>query len=75
MAFGRRTRKGDSSGSPVEPDGPAAREVGEPAADDVDLVGPFDIEDFDDPSVASWPDSIWDRSWFPCRKAARSRSN
>ncbi|MEB3905522.1 DUF3710 domain-containing protein [Mycobacterium ulcerans] len=52
MAFGRRTRKGDSSGSPVEPDGPAAREVGEPAADDVDLVGPFDIEDFDDPSVA-----------------------
>jgi hypothetical protein len=54
-AFGKRTRKDDSGPSSVEPVAPAAaqEEAPEPPSDDdADLVGPFDIEDFDDPSVA-----------------------
>ncbi|MCV7196942.1 DUF3710 domain-containing protein [Mycobacterium angelicum] len=50
MAFGRRKGDNDSTaGKPVEPDVEAPVD-----ADDTDdeLQGPFDIEDFDDPSAA-----------------------
>jgi hypothetical protein len=43
MAFG----KGKSSDDPQDPTGPAATD------DDDELDGPFDIDDFDDPSVAA----------------------
>ncbi|ARG60575.1 hypothetical protein B1T45_03770 [Mycobacterium kansasii] len=55
MAFGRRTRNRDSGSSSAEPEAPAAAapKASELADEDGDeLVGPFDIEDFDDPSVA-----------------------
>lgn len=55
MAFGRRTRKRDSGSTSEEPEAPAAAapKASELADEDGDeLVGPFDIEDFDDPSVA-----------------------
>ncbi|KZS75761.1 hypothetical protein A4G26_05065 [Mycobacterium kansasii] len=55
MAFGRRTRKTDSGSTSEEPEAPAAAapKASELADEDGDeLVGPFDIEDFDDPSVA-----------------------
>ncbi|ETW25409.1 DUF3710 domain-containing protein [Mycobacterium gastri] len=55
MAFGRRTRNRDSGSTSAEPEAPvaAAPKASELADEDGDeLVGPFDIEDFDDPSVA-----------------------
>ncbi|KAA1249644.1 DUF3710 domain-containing protein [Mycobacterium simiae] len=64
MAFGKRVRKKDSAATFLEPETPepetpeppaaAAPTAAEQAADDgAELVGPFDIEDFDDPSVAA----------------------
>jgi hypothetical protein len=61
-AFGRRTRKDETSGTPtgdrVEPVDPvdpvAPEDVAEESAHDGDAEpeGPFDIEDFDDPAAA-----------------------
>jgi hypothetical protein len=53
MAFGRRSGKDDSedtSAAPPDDDVEAAADA-EPD-DDEELVGPFDIDDFDDPAVA-----------------------
>ena len=55
-AFGRRTRKDETSGKPAgdpaEPEAPADI-VEESAVDgDAEPEGPFDIEDFDDPAAA-----------------------
>lgn len=55
MAFGKRARNRNSGSTSAEPEPPAAAapKASEQAAEDgEELVGPFDIEDFDDPSVA-----------------------
>lgn len=53
-AFGKKSRNDDASAVP--PDEPAEDTLldaaAEEADDDEELVGPFDIEDFDDPEVA-----------------------
>lgn len=52
MTFGKRTRKIDGGSTSAEPAAavPKASELADEDGDE--LVGPFDIEDFDDPSVA-----------------------
>nr|WP_232022097.1 DUF3710 domain-containing protein [Mycobacterium basiliense] len=45
-------RKGGSESRSVDPEAPTADEASEQAPEDDELLGPFDIEDFDDPSVA-----------------------
>lgn len=54
MAFGRRTRKHDGESASDEPevDQTPVEELAEAVEETEELVGPFDIEDFDDPSVA-----------------------
>ena len=61
MAFGKRSRKDDSERTPVGPAGEEAESADDIAAQAADaqaaeeseeLEGPFDIDDFDDPSVA-----------------------
>ncbi|MGZ4510646.1 MAG: DUF3710 domain-containing protein [Mycobacterium sp.] len=59
MAFGKRSRNDDSEETPVGPAGEDIHSVDdvvtsadEASDESVELDGPFDIDDFDDPSVA-----------------------